>query len=59
MMVACVRSTMKSNKGIGLPYYSVVNVHEESMLKEIRILLGSYRLHELQVRPIEYKISTN
>lgn len=40
MMVACVRSTKKSNKGIGLLYYSVVNVHEERMLKEIGMLLG-------------------
>lgn len=38
--MACVRSTMKSKKGIGLLYYSVVNVHEERMLKEIGMLLG-------------------
>ncbi len=31
---------MKSNKGIGLLYYSVVNVHEEKMLKDIQMLLG-------------------
>ena len=40
MMVACVRSTIKSNKGIGLIYYSVVDAHEERMLKEILMLLG-------------------
>ena len=38
--MACVRSTKKSKKGIGAVYYSVVNVHEERMLKEIGMLLG-------------------
>ncbi len=38
--MACVRSTIKSNKGIGLLYYSVVNAHEKRTLKEILMLLG-------------------
>ena len=41
--MACVTSTKRSNiEGmmIGLLYYSVVNVHEEKMLKDIQTLLG-------------------